>query len=133
MLGSFGQLVISVLCLSVLYKGHKVPMSAICPLQDDKGPSEEERRRMSLEEVSEGERSCLPKQGAGYRSTMEWRNTSMYSVIGRHCSLFSQTRKSLPIYPYRDALLEAIKEHQVPSTIRLTAVLGHCCWVSLVG
>ena len=36
-------------------------------------------------------------------------------------SLPTQTRKSLPIYPYREALLEAITEHQVDNCTSVLA------------
>ena len=54
-------------------------------------PSEEERRKMDLAEVS---------------GWMVW-------LCQSSSLLCCQVRRSLPIYPYREALLEAISEHQV--------------------
>ena len=100
MLGSFGQLVVSVLCLCVLYKGHKVSMSSLCSLQDDKGPSEEERRRMSLEEVSEGRGHVSLSKVLG--TVQQW-NGGVYKVnippsSPRHARVSPSTRTETPFW-----------------------------------
>ena len=41
------------------------------------------------------------------------------NVFSPYTNVHLQTRKSLPVYPYREDLIQAIRDHQV-----LTATLG---------
>lgn len=55
---------------------------------------------------------------------MEW-NEHSYNVLNstvlQHTVCFClQTKKSLPVYPYKEALIQAIREHQVKQQPQLT-------------
>ena len=95
-------------CLTVWFQNllcvHVRASSTIPHFQEDEGLSEEERRRMSIEEVR------VTDIISDNPVVFEWTSHPL-----------PQTRKSLPIYPYREALLEAITEHQVDNSTSLIA------------
>ena len=58
--------------------------------EQEEGMSETQRRQLTLEEVS------------NYNN-----HDFIYYIV------FFQTRRSLPIFPFRESLLQAVKDHQV--------------------
>ena len=89
------------------------------------GPTEEERRKINLEEVNLHTLHlsftlshlcpCLSLSFISLLISLFLFLCSLSFSLSLSSAYFYviQTRRSLPIYQYRDALLEAIKDHQV--------------------